>query len=559
MLTKFLSFLIVFLFSWNHANAQFSDQIDPDFGDNGIKNYFFNIGLKPVKICVRADNKILVLLEGTAGNGYLRIVLMNENGTALESGFGIQNSQSTFGSSFGTISSPLRPTDMFLLPDQSIYIGGKITNYNPTREDVFVLKLTPNGLLDQTFGGNGLAEKRLFDNVAVNLRAHGMVVGPDESIYMSGSLSLSNIYITHFLANGTSDLEYGENGWARIQQDNPNIGTNCKMTILSDGRLVAAIVGKYNIDEGIEGDFAPGYYCFLPNGTLDSNFNNGLRVVSYQFNANSSPPLIFTIGFDEFILGDIITGINDTIYITGAVRNEDAFENVFSTLLISLLPNGEYNPSIDSFASIDTLGNNLSTESRGFVVYSLSNFDQNFGTRIIKDGNNNLILSGYGDANADVGFLLHLNSKGQPIETFANNGLLIQNSPLVPFSENIIDLGLQSNGEVICLSPSFDLTNNNLEGFYLVRFGEIGPLITSQIKEQPVLQIYPNPASDVIRIQTETDQIDTRIFSLSGQFISRFENQSTIPVSQLPNGLYLLEIKTKQSIQMHKINVFHSN
>ena len=210
---------IAFILSSIQISAQFSDQLDPDFGTNGSQDHFYNVSLLPVKIATRADNKIVVLTQGTIGNGYLRVSLMNENGTGLESSFGIQNSQSTFGSSFGTISQALRPSDMVVLADNSILIGGQITNSNPTRQDLFVMKLTPNGTLDQSFGTNGIVSKRLNEDFAVNLRAHGMAVATDGSIYISGSPQLSNVYITHFNADGTPDLDYGVNGWATIPQD----------------------------------------------------------------------------------------------------------------------------------------------------------------------------------------------------------------------------------------------------------------------------------------------------------------------------------------------------
>lgn len=550
-------FTIGLLFSWIISFGQLSDQLDPSFGTDGSKDHFFNISLRPIKIGVRSDNKIVVLMDGTTGNAYLRVVLMNENGTGLESNFGISNSQSTFGSSFGNIQQSLRPSDMIILADNSILIGGQITNSNPTRQDLFVMKLTANGTLDQSFGENGIISKRLNENFAVNMRAHGMTVATDGSIYISGSPQSTNVYIAHFSADGTPDLNYGVNGWATILQDNPaGSNTNCKLAELSDGRIMAVTAGIFDVNADLQGDWAPGYFCFLPNGTLDPNFQNGIRILSQQYNSNSLPPASFTIEYDEFILGDLMIGQNDTIYITGSILDEDEVSNIdHSTVLISLLPNGEYNPNIVSTSEIDTLNANFLSEVNGQVIYRLTTYEQDLGIKLLMNANQEIILVGHGFTNEAVSFIRHLDSRGRPINSFGDNGLVIYNVFELQEIIRFYDAALQSNGELICFSPAINASN--VEGFNLVRFGENGPVNLSKIPATNQFTIYPNPANQSFQISASENIDRTNIYDLSGKLILHVENENSISIESLQAGIYLVELVHQSTKSFHKLCVVH--
>ena len=144
--------LLIALFSVFSTQAQFSDQADPGFGLDGVKRQFLTVGMNPVRHAIRSDNQIVVLLSGTQGNGYLGLALFDANGSALVPGFGQFNGYTLFGSSQGGLSNSVVPTDLLLLPDNSILVGGQITRTSPTRQELMVAKFTPNGLPDASFG-----------------------------------------------------------------------------------------------------------------------------------------------------------------------------------------------------------------------------------------------------------------------------------------------------------------------------------------------------------------------------------------------------------------------
>ncbi|PKP23760.1 MAG: hypothetical protein CVU06_06605, partial [Bacteroidetes bacterium HGW-Bacteroidetes-22] len=65
--------------------------------------------------------------------------------------------------------------------------------------------------------------------------------------------------------------------------------------------------------------------------------------------------------------------------------------------------------------------------------------------------------------------------------------------------------------------------------------------------------VYPNPANDVLNIRTANRIVEVRILNLIGQVISS-SNASTLNVSELPTGTYLIQVTTDNGIANMKFN-----
>ncbi|GIV35507.1 MAG: hypothetical protein KatS3mg031_3042 [Chitinophagales bacterium] len=78
--------------------------------------------------------------------------------------------------------------------------------------------------------------------------------------------------------------------------------------------------------------------------------------------------------------------------------------------------------------------------------------------------------------------------------------------------------------------------------------------------------VYPNPADAQITIsgnQLNQDNGTVRVIDMTGRILSetklmKQEQEMTVDVSQIPNGLYLLELQTKNSQKAFRINIIHS-
>lgn len=87
----------------------------------------------------------------------------------------------------------------------------------------------------------------------------------------------------------------------------------------------------------------------------------------------------------------------------------------------------------------------------------------------------------------------------------------------------------------------------------------IAPFCSANTLENDLkLEIYPNPASNSLTIQTTTANSDLKIYNQLGQCMKELKiqnNLSTIDISDLPNGQYLIQIVTDKQLSTKKITI----
>lgn len=71
--------------------------------------------------------------------------------------------------------------------------------------------------------------------------------------------------------------------------------------------------------------------------------------------------------------------------------------------------------------------------------------------------------------------------------------------------------------------------------------------------DENTVKLYPNPATDVVNIKTNQTIKNVAVFNVNGQKVLDIANQSQINISNLPTGMYFLNINTNQSNQTIKI------
>lgn len=66
------------------------------------------------------------------------------------------------------------------------------------------------------------------------------------------------------------------------------------------------------------------------------------------------------------------------------------------------------------------------------------------------------------------------------------------------------------------------------------------------------LKLYPNPVNDVLYIESNTEQVNARVYTFHGQLLKEFES-STLNISQLKSGIYFIEISIEGETITRKI------
>ena len=129
------------------------------------------------------------------------------------------------------------------------------------------------------------------------------------------------------------------------------------------------------------------------------------------------------------------------------------------------------------------------------------------------------------------------------------------NRQILPLDFNT-NFGLQPDDEVIGIRITFGFSDeSDIAGAYIV-----APSITSSInenKKEPQYVFYPNPVYDEISFHSHSNSpFQLKLFDLKGQLLaeySKVRNFCTIPLSDLPKGLYLIEINSNDFIKTEKI------
>ncbi len=240
-------------------NAQNPADLDPTFGNGGIvTTALSNDRALANDMLIQPDGKIVVAGEVKSGLMHFGVARYNSDGS-LDTDFG------TNGIVLTTYGGDAWGKGVALQSDGSIIVTG-LTYSSATSYKALVARYTPNGVLDNTFGVNGLTILPGLDN------SMKVVIQPDDKIIVGGFTN-DNFALSRLNADGTIDTSYGDNGFVVTHMKDPagieTEGFIQNMALQSDGKLVAV---------GFTNSFTTYYDVavarYNENGTLDYTFNN---------------------------------------------------------------------------------------------------------------------------------------------------------------------------------------------------------------------------------------------------------------------------------------------
>jgi uncharacterized delta-60 repeat protein len=183
------------------------------------------------------------------------------------------------------------PQDMTLTPDGKIAIVG--TSQQASQSDgplahtgFWLARLTSDGELDPTFGGNGIVQEQ-FSQPTFAAR---VALGPDGSMLVAGPVIPDNtgsttsprVVVSRVNYNGTTDLSFGANGWTTTT----GISTVLGLTVANDNSaILAGYAPVLNPTGGVSGT-ATLFAHYQSNGKADARFAAS-GVVSIRHSASA--------------------------------------------------------------------------------------------------------------------------------------------------------------------------------------------------------------------------------------------------------------------------------
>ena len=91
---------------------------------------------------------------------------------------------------------------------------------------------------------------------------------------------------------------------------------------------------------------------------------------------------------------------------------------------------------------------------------------------------------------------------------------------------------------------------------YTLFVSELTPSDVETEKVNTFVNIYPIPASDIINIDTNADNLKFELYDITGKVAGKWDNESTIDISNFAVGNYTMKVSQNgKPISFKKISI----
>jgi len=362
-------------------------------------------------VAIQGDGKI-VLAGSSADSSFVydvAVVRYNVDGT-LDTSFGGDGRITTAigsGDDFGNA--------VHVQADGKIVVA--VSSLGGSSEfEVGVVRYHPDGSLDTSFNGTGIATTAVGDGAAF---AAAIAVQSDGKILLAGYALVAgsnNFAVVRFLSDGTLDGGFGSGGKVTTAVGS-GFDFASSLTLQSDGRIVVA---GYTFNGG-DNDFAVVRY--QSNGSLDTTFSGDGIVTA-------------AVGPDYDFGNAVSIRADGTILVAGTAADEN-FENDFAVV---------------AYTSLGVLDSGFGVG--GKVTMAVGSGDD-FANSIALQDDGKLLIGGYAlDAGNDVFALVRLDSDGSIDTSFGASGRVL--SAISMDGATAFSVATQADGRIVLGGSAID-------------------------------------------------------------------------------------------------------
>ena len=391
--------------------------------------------------------------------------------------------------------------DAVILPDGKIIIVGNFTSYDGVPVN-HIVRLNTNGTLDNTFN-QGTGANNYLNTIA--LQADGKIIIGGVFTEYNG---IARGGIARLNADGTIDNTFDPGtGLSGISAEAET------MAIQSDGKILLA--GKFT---SYDGNVANLSARINADGSFDASYN----IPSISGGAPAERKIAtFTIQPDGKI---IIGGHFETV--SGVSRNGIARLNSDGTIDTS------FNPGSGIQITYGTLVAVVSIMSDGKILIG--------GKFNTFDGANRKSIA-------------RINTSGS-LDSVFDPGTGLSSSIFQPMANNF---QIQPDGKIL-IGGDFS-GYNGTQRYNVARLnGDGGTTSVENIKDEFSFSVYPNPASDIVKVDNIPHNSILTIRDINGRIMyERFvlENYESVNISGFANGVYLVQIENNGNVSTKKLIV----
>lgn len=475
-------------------------QLDPTWNSNGILQMDVSGGHDtPHGIIIQPDNKVVVAFSGGFPNAsnFDFGVVRFLEDGLVDSTFGVDGIYHYSNSNASDLL-----YDIKIMADGGLLLTGSY-GVEPANTDFFLVKLDGNGVPDPSFGMDGLVILPIDTGLDY---ARSSVELDDGKIVVCGyshvpGFNFRRNVVVRFNADGSLDDTFGTAGMF-IWNDNGTANEMYNIGILADGGILA---GGFSNPAGSE---RHALYKILADGSgLDASFGNMGEVLA-PFEGKGYGMLIHT---------------NGNIYLTGGASGPLGNDLLILAYDQNGMPVVDF--GIDGAQKVDSDVSDI-----GFGI------TQQLDGKILVCGESG---GGFGGAPRAF-YTVRFTEDGMLDVTWADNGIAREEvSTFFAWADKVT---VMPDGRVMVAGPCAH-TNNDM---VVVRYGN-APVSFIPTVASINFKSFPNPVTDRLFIQSNEQLESYQITNLNGQLMSRgnflFEqSQYEILVNDFPNGNYVLTV-----------------
>jgi uncharacterized delta-60 repeat protein len=340
--------------------------LDHTFGGDGKVTTSFGAHSDAFGVAIQGDDKILVAGRAVEEGTSVFALTRYKPGGGLDDSFSGDGKVTT-----GFEDRPTVGRGVAIQPDGKIVVVGIVSSTPPGDDRFAVVRYTPNGVIDDSFGGDGKVTTRIGEQAG----ASSVAIQPNGRIVAAGFMQKPGFgqvmfALARYMSNGALDDSFGGNGKLRTGFGGPSAGATADgVSLYPDGKIVAA--GGLFIDDDTH-KFAVARYT--PRGALDDSFDENGKVIT---------------GFGDRVAfaNDVAVQPDNRIVAAGELRLP-SFERKFA--LTRYRPNGALDDTFGGDGKVTTrfgaeesvaLASGVAIQPDGKIVAAGTAFDEDFDGR----------------------------------------------------------------------------------------------------------------------------------------------------------------------------------
>lgn len=459
--------------------------------------------------------------------------------------------------------------DMIVQPDGKIIAA---IQQQKTNADFQIMRFMPNGLIDTTFGANGVTS---VDFNGYKDVPYSLALQSDGKIIVGGKAGngqiteISGFGILRLNTNGSVDTTFGTNGKVSFNFESQSGSYDAinNIAIQADGKIVVSGTAIY------ESSFKFAIARIYPDGTLDNNFSNDGKQTSNFSNSTSECSALKILPDGKFLLG----GYSGASAAVLRLLPDGSFDNSYNGTGAKVVAANIYYPhpkmaflNDNSIIFAGTLNNDVkvmkfdsnleqvtSFGASGSVVVDIDNgsYDERV-TKIITDNNGRIYTIGKTSTGGNSYFyILNFTANGTLNTNFSYDGKQLVSFDNINTAYSAV---MQSDAKLIVGGASSPANQVTATGVMARLHVEAQGLGINDIKKLESVEVYPNPTLSLLNLKNiDKSLMNDKIImtDLSGRIVhEKLINNinETLNVSHLNAGIYLLKIGSGAVVKIIK-------